>query len=126
MARNFNVDDKALTETIRGGQATIFGEDLAMLESQQRNLTEQPNRHLMRLNIDMGGFESRRILERLVAEERNDLLRTQVSCTPRAGWARMHPGRRGCEQRPRSRTAWRRSFSWVALSRHLVRVVVPD
>ena len=46
-----------------------------MLESQQRNLHEQPNRHLMRLNIDMGGFESRRILERLVAEERNDLLK---------------------------------------------------
>ena len=51
---------------------------LAMLESQQRNLNEQPNRHLMRLNIDMGGFESRRILERLVAEEKNDLLRTHI------------------------------------------------
>ena len=76
MARNFNVEDAALTETIRSGQATIFGEDVAILESQQRNLTEQPNRHLMRLNIDMGGFESRRILERLVAEERNDLLGT--------------------------------------------------
>ncbi len=75
MARNFNVDDKALTETIRSGQAAIFGEDVAILESQQRNLTEQPSRHLMRLNIDMGGFESRRILERLVAEERNDLLK---------------------------------------------------
>jgi len=79
MARNFNIGDNALTETIRSGQATIFGEDLAMLESQQRNLNEQPNRHLMRLNIDMGGFESRRILERLVAEERNDLLRGQVA-----------------------------------------------
>ena len=74
MARNFNVEDPALTETIRSGQAAIFGEDVAILESQQRNLTEQPARHLMRLNIDMGGFESRRILERLVAEERNDLL----------------------------------------------------
>jgi len=74
MARNFNVEDQALTETIRSGQAAIFGEDVAILESQQRNLTEQPARHLMRLNIDMGGFESRRILERLVAEERNDLL----------------------------------------------------
>jgi len=74
MARNFNVGDPALTETIRSGQAAIFGEDVAILESQQRNLTEQPARHLMRLNIDMGGFESRRILERLVAEERNDLL----------------------------------------------------
>jgi len=75
MARNFNVGDKALTETIRSGQAAIFGEDMAILESQQRNLTEQPRRHLMRLNIDMGGFEARRILERLVAEERNDLLK---------------------------------------------------
>jgi len=74
MARNFNVEDPALTETIRSGQAAIFGEDVAILESQQRNLTEQPARHLMRLNIDMGGFEARRILERLVAEERNDLL----------------------------------------------------
>ena len=73
-ARNFNVEDQALTETIRSGQAAIFGEDVAILESQQRNLTEQPARHLMRLNIDMGGFEARRILERLVAEERNDLL----------------------------------------------------
>jgi vanillate O-demethylase monooxygenase subunit len=75
MARNFNVDDKALTETIRSGQAEIFGEDVAILERQQLNLSEQPMRHLMRLNIDMGGFESRRILERLVAEERNDLLK---------------------------------------------------
>jgi vanillate O-demethylase monooxygenase subunit len=75
MARNFNVEDPALTETIRNGQAKIFAEDLAILEAQQRNLHEQPNRHLMRLNIDMGGFESRRILERLVADEQNDLHR---------------------------------------------------
>jgi vanillate O-demethylase monooxygenase subunit len=75
MARNFNVGDAALTQQIRDGQAAIFGEDVAILESQQKNLSEQPNRHLMRLNIDMGGFEARRILERLVAEEQNDLLR---------------------------------------------------
>ncbi len=75
MARNFNVEDAALTETIRSGQAEIFSEDVAILESQQRNLSEQPERHLMRLNIDMGGFEARRILERLVAGERNDPLK---------------------------------------------------
>jgi vanillate O-demethylase monooxygenase subunit len=75
MARNFNTEDKPLTATIRDGQAAIFQEDVGILEAQQRNLTEQPDRHLMRLNIDMGGFEARRILERLVAEERNDLLR---------------------------------------------------
>ena len=75
MARNFNVGDEALTKAIRDGQAAIFGEDVGILEAQQRNLTEQPSRHLMRLNIDMGGFEARRILERLVAEEQNDLLK---------------------------------------------------
>ena len=75
MARNFDVGDAALTDTIREGQGTIFGEDVGILEAQQRNLSEQPSRHLMRLNIDMGGFEARRILERLVAEEQNDLLK---------------------------------------------------
>lgn len=52
-----------------------FGEDVGILEAQQRNLAEQPARHLMRLNIDVGGFEARRIIERLVAEEQNDLLK---------------------------------------------------
>ena len=75
MARNFNIEDATLTATIRDGQAAIFREDVGILEAQQRNLTEQPGRHLMRLNIDMGGFEARRILERLVAEEQNDLLK---------------------------------------------------
>jgi vanillate O-demethylase monooxygenase subunit len=74
MARNFNVKDEALTASIKAGQGQIFGEDLAMLEQQQVNLLEQPDRHLMRLNIDAGGFQSRRILERLIAEERNDAL----------------------------------------------------
>ncbi len=70
MARNFNIADPVLTETIRRGQAEIFGEDLAMLERQQQNLSEQPGRKLMRLNIDRGGHESRRIIEGLIAAER--------------------------------------------------------
>ncbi|CAN5706331.1 aromatic ring-hydroxylating dioxygenase subunit alpha [soil metagenome] len=72
MARNFNVKDTELTKSIKAGQGQIFSEDLAMLEQQQMNLLEQSDRHLMRLNIDAGGFQSRRILERLIAEERND------------------------------------------------------
>ena len=70
------MSDRSLTKQIRDGQAAIFAEDMGILEAQQRNLSEQPSRHLMRLNIDMGGFEARRILERLVAEEQNDLLKT--------------------------------------------------
>jgi vanillate O-demethylase monooxygenase subunit len=69
MARNFNPHDKALTASIREGQQKIFGEDLQMLESQQRNLTAQPGRRLLNLNIDSGGVQSRRVLERIIAQE---------------------------------------------------------
>jgi vanillate O-demethylase monooxygenase subunit len=70
MARNFNPHDKALTASIRDGQAKIFGEDLDMLESQQRNHAAHPARALLSLNIDAGGVQSRRVLERIVAAER--------------------------------------------------------
>jgi vanillate monooxygenase len=70
MARNFNPKDKALTASIRDGQGKIFGEDLQMLESQQRNLLAHPGRNLLNLNIDAGGVQSRRILERVIAQER--------------------------------------------------------
>jgi vanillate O-demethylase monooxygenase subunit len=70
MARNFNPKDKALTASIREGQGTIFSEDLEMLEAQQRNLLAQPSRPLLNLNIDAGGVQSRRVLERILAQER--------------------------------------------------------
>jgi vanillate O-demethylase monooxygenase subunit len=69
MARNFNPRDKALTAQIRDGQAKVFAEDLAILEAQQKNLIDSPNRKLLMLNIDAGGVQSRRILDRLIAEE---------------------------------------------------------
>jgi vanillate O-demethylase monooxygenase subunit len=69
MARNFNPHDKALTAAIRDGQHKIFSEDLEMLESQQRNLTAQPQRQLLKLNIDSGGVQSRRVLDRIIAAE---------------------------------------------------------
>ena len=71
MARNFNPNDKALTATIREGQGKIFSEDLAMLEAQQRNLLAHPDRALLKLNIDSGGVQSRRVLDRILAEEQS-------------------------------------------------------
>jgi vanillate O-demethylase monooxygenase subunit len=70
MARQFQVQDAELTATIREGQGKIFAEDMEMLESQQRNLLAYPDRDLLKLNIDAGGVQSRRIIERLVAAER--------------------------------------------------------
>lgn len=69
MARHFKPNDDALTDVIRTGQGKIFAEDLEMLEAQQRNLLAQPDRRLMRLNIDAGGVHSRKIIERLLKAE---------------------------------------------------------
>jgi vanillate O-demethylase monooxygenase subunit len=71
MARNFKPDDPALTETIREGQGKIFSEDMEMLERQQKNLSAHPDRQLLKLNIDAGGVQSRRILDRIILQEQS-------------------------------------------------------
>lgn len=69
MARQFAPKDDALTDTIRVGQGKIFGEDLEMLEQQQRNLLLYPDRRLLKLNIDTGGVRSRMLISRAIASE---------------------------------------------------------
>jgi vanillate monooxygenase len=69
MARKFNPQDMALTASIREGQGKIFTEDLEMLERQQKNLLAHPNRSVLKLNIDAGGVQSRKVLERWIAQE---------------------------------------------------------
>jgi vanillate O-demethylase monooxygenase subunit len=71
MARNFRAQDKALTAQIREGQGRIFAEDLEMLERQQANLTQWPERKLLMLNIDAGGVQARKVIDRLVAAEQS-------------------------------------------------------
>ncbi|HEX9718381.1 MAG TPA: aromatic ring-hydroxylating dioxygenase subunit alpha [Ramlibacter sp.] len=73
MARNFNPRDKALTAQIRDGQGKVFAEDLAVLEAQQANLARYPDRKLLALNIDAGGVQSRRVIDRLIAQEQPQL-----------------------------------------------------
>ncbi len=70
MARNFKPQDPSLTTQIRDGQGKIFAEDQQMLELQQENLLRYPDRKLLMLNIDAGGVQSRKILDRLLAVER--------------------------------------------------------
>jgi vanillate O-demethylase monooxygenase subunit len=71
MARQFKPHDTELTDKIRTGQGGIFGEDMEMLQLQQANITKWPERKLLMLNIDAGGVQSRRIIDRLLAEEHN-------------------------------------------------------
>jgi vanillate O-demethylase monooxygenase subunit len=70
MARKFKPQDAELTDTIRQGQGKIFAEDLEMLERQQKNLLTWPERQLLMLNIDAGGVQSRKIIDRIIAAER--------------------------------------------------------
>ncbi|HEX5686793.1 MAG TPA: aromatic ring-hydroxylating dioxygenase subunit alpha [Ideonella sp.] len=69
MARRFKPEDHALTASIREGQGKIFSEDLEMLERQQKNLLAWPGRQLLKLNIDAGGVQARKVIDRLVAAE---------------------------------------------------------
>jgi vanillate O-demethylase monooxygenase subunit len=69
MARQFQPENAELTAMIREGQGKIFSEDLEMLESQQRNLSKYPERNLLMLNIDAGGVQSRRVIDRHLAKE---------------------------------------------------------
>ncbi len=72
MARNFKAQDAELTEKIRTGQGKIFAEDLGMLEQQQSNISRWPERKLLMLNIDAGGVQSRRVIDRWLAHEQGE------------------------------------------------------
>jgi vanillate O-demethylase monooxygenase subunit len=69
MARKFKPQNEALTAQIREGQGRIFAEDQEMLERQQQNLLAWPQRQLLMLNIDGGGVQSRKVIERVLAAQ---------------------------------------------------------
>jgi vanillate monooxygenase len=70
-ARAFKPEDKSLTDQIRQGQGKIFAEDLEMLEQQQQNLQLNfADKKLLKLDIDAGGVQARRLIERLIKQER--------------------------------------------------------
>ncbi len=69
MARRFKPEDADLTAKIREGQGNIFAEDLEVLELQQKNLLAFPDRKLLKLDIDTGGVQARRMLDRIIAQE---------------------------------------------------------
>ena len=69
MARNYRAQDTQLTAQIREGQGKVFAEDTAILEQQQKSLEAWPGRKLLMLNIDAGGVQARRMIDKLIAAE---------------------------------------------------------
>lgn len=78
MARNFKPKDKNLTDSIREGQGKIFAEDLDVLEQQQRNLLANPDRQVLKLDIDAGGVMARRLIKRAIKQEQALQVKTQL------------------------------------------------
>lgn len=68
MARYFQPENTELKDQIREGQRKFFSEDLDMLE-QQQNLLLNPERKLLMLNIDAGGVQARKVIDRCIRQE---------------------------------------------------------
>lgn len=62
MARNFQTEDRGLTFRIRDAQASVFAEDMEILDSQQQSILRRPERKLLDFKIDSGGVYARRII----------------------------------------------------------------
>ena len=71
-ARNFRLDELALTETLAEVTRTAFGEDVVIIEQQQRRLeAARPDRPAIDINADAGALQARRVLDALLVAERD-------------------------------------------------------
>ena len=68
-ARNYSLSEQRLTHELRQGVASIFREDEAVLEAQQRAIDARPDHRFYNLNIDAGAMWARKLIDRLVAAE---------------------------------------------------------
>lgn len=83
-ARNFRIDDTAVTEMLRAGAAATFDEDVAILEAQQANLERFPEEPPLWLSADSGGVAVRRVRRELADRE-------SAVTTPEASGNRTEP-----------------------------------
>jgi vanillate O-demethylase monooxygenase subunit len=68
--RNYRLRDQTLTTQLRQANARIFEEDRAVLEAQQQSIDARPGQALRNLNIDAGSLWARRLIDGLLARER--------------------------------------------------------
>lgn len=68
-ARNVEIDDAERTLRTKEVQRRVFGEDLEILEAQQRSLEANPDLRMLNFNIDSGGVRARMIIRRMLREQ---------------------------------------------------------
>jgi vanillate O-demethylase monooxygenase subunit len=69
-ARNYRLRDQRLTTELCDGVTAIFREDERVLEAQQRAIEDHPHHVFYNLNIDAGAMWSRKLIDRMLLEER--------------------------------------------------------
>ncbi|MGE5202947.1 MAG: Rieske 2Fe-2S domain-containing protein [Acidobacteriota bacterium] len=70
LVRNYRLRDQSLTAQLRAANARIFTEDQIVVEAQQRALDAAPDHPLRVLNIDAASARARRIIEEMIAQEK--------------------------------------------------------
>ncbi len=68
-ARNFRLDDEAVTELLREGARATFAEDVELLKHQQRAIDRAPGAPEIDINDDAAPLLGRRVLAELLARE---------------------------------------------------------
>jgi phenylpropionate dioxygenase-like ring-hydroxylating dioxygenase large terminal subunit len=68
-ARNFKLDDEAMSKLLFDGTVATFLEDKAMVEAQQKNLDGNSLDGLIDINADTAQLQVRRMLSELIAQE---------------------------------------------------------
>lgn len=68
-ARNFRLDDDALTERIFDSVMVAFEEDRAMIEGQQKIISLSPDRPMIPIGADAGLNQARWLVDRLIKAE---------------------------------------------------------
>ncbi|HZV18141.1 MAG TPA: aromatic ring-hydroxylating dioxygenase subunit alpha [Sphingobium sp.] len=72
-ARNVDIDDEERTRRTREVQRMVFGEDIEILEAQQRSIALNPDLKLLSFNIDSGGARARMMIRRMLREQADAL-----------------------------------------------------
>lgn len=70
--RDFEIDDAALTRKLSETTEMVFGQDVEMLEAQQRAILAFPEHPLRNLNIDAGGARARKLIDLLLRSGEGD------------------------------------------------------
>jgi vanillate monooxygenase len=68
-ARNWSLQEQAITTRLREGVSGVFFEDEQMLEAQQKGIEANPGYDFYNLNIDAGGMWARRLVQRMIDAE---------------------------------------------------------